>query len=476
MNYKIEKLSEFLYEAPAIGAMKVPLRIYASESTLQKMRGDKSIEQGMNVACLPGIYKYSIMMPDAHQGYGFPIGEVAAFDIENGIISPGGIGYDINCGVRVLASKLLREDVEPKINSLLDKIFMNIPCGIGEKSHIRLNDAELDNVLNKGIKWAGQNGYAEEGDSEKCEESGSMQNADASLISSHARERGRSQLGTLGAGNHFAEVQIVEKIYDKETAQYFGITEENQITVMIHTGSRGLGHQTCTDYLRIAEQQDFIHSLPDRELAYFPASSLRAHEYFGAMCAAANFAWCNRQIISSQMRKAFSEVFGPMESKLSLIYDVAHNIAKIETHKINGKPRKVYVHRKGATRAFGPGHAEIPEIYRKLGQPILIPGSMGTASYILIGTDKAMDDTFGSTAHGAGREMSRHEAIKKYNADKLYDELLSRHIHIRSASRKGISEEAPGAYKNIDEIAKISDAAGIGKIVVKLKPLGVIKG
>lgn len=476
MNYKIEKLSDFLYEIPAIGTMKVPLRIYASEQTLKKMQNDKSIEQGMNVACLPGIYKYSIIMPDGHQGYGFPIGAVAAFDIENGIISPGGIGYDINCGVRVLSSSLRQNDVEPKITQVLDKMFAYIPCGVGEKSHIKLSDSELDKVLNKGIAWATQNGYAEESDHEKCEENGSMQGAEASFVTHHARERGRSQLGTLGAGNHFAEVQIVEKIYDAEIAQNFGIIEEGQITVMIHTGSRGLGHQTCTDYLRIAEQQPFVHSLPDKELAYFPASSNRAHEYFGAMAASANFAWCNRQVISSQIRRAFVEIFGQKEGKLNLIYDVAHNIAKIETHNINGAKKKVYVHRKGATRAFGPGHAEIPEIYRNIGQPILIPGSMGTASYILIGTDKAMDDTFGSTAHGAGREMSRHEAIKKYNADKLCDELLSHHIHIRSASRKGISEEAPGAYKNIDEIAKISDEAGIGKIVVKLKPLGVIKG
>lgn len=476
MNYKIEKLSEYLYEAAREGAMNVPLRIYASEKTLQKMKEDKSIEQGINVACLPGIYKYSIMMPDAHQGYGFPIGEIAAFDTEHGVISPGGIGYDINCGVRVLSSNLRREDIEPKITQLLDKIFMYIPCGVGEKSQLKLNDKELDDVLNKGITWTARNGYTEEGDAEKCEENGSMQSADANGISSHARERGRAQLGTLGAGNHFIEVQIVEKIYDASIAQHFGITEENQITVMIHTGSRGLGHQTCTDYLRIAEQQPFVHSLPDKELAYFPASSPRAHEYFGAMSAAANFAWCNRQIISAQVRKTFIEVFGRTNSGLNLIYDVAHNIAKLETHQINGAKKKVYVHRKGATRAFGPGHAEIPKIYRKLGQPILIPGSMGTASYILVGTNKAMNNTFGSTAHGAGREMSRHEAIRKYNVNKLLDELKSRHIHIRSASRKGICEEAPGAYKDIDEIVRISDEAGIGKMVVKLKPLGVIKG
>lgn len=476
-NLEIEKIDEYTFVVKPFGQMRVPLKIFATKEMIEKMKEDICIVQGLNVATLPGIYKQSIMMPDAHQGYGFPIGEVAAFDFENGVISPGGIGYDINCGVRLMSSSLTRGQVEPKIHELLNRLFDYIPCGVGGKSTIRLNETELDEVLNTGLNWMVKKGFATKEDQEKCEEYGSMKEADASKISKHAKERGKSQLGTLGAGNHFAEVQIVDEIYLPDIAKRLGMHEKNQICFMVHCGSRGLGHQICTDYLRKAEinYHAIVEGLPDRELAYFPAGSQDAADYLSAMCAAANFAWSNRQLITFNSRKAFQEIFGE-KTDLPLIYDVAHNMAKVEEYEIEGVKRKVYVHRKGATRAFGPGHKELPEIYKEIGQPILIPGSMGTASYVLIGTDKAMQETFGSTAHGAGRMMSRHKANQLYRGEKVKNELEYEHIYIKSASWKGISEESPGAYKNVDEIADISDKIGIGKKVVRLRPLGVIKG
>ena len=473
---KIKKIEEDVYQINKEGCMNVPIKIFASEKVLDKIKKDNSIQQAKNVACMPGIYKQSIMMSDAHQGYGFPVGGVAAFDTKHGCISPGGVGFDINCGVRLMTSNLTKDEVESKIKELINELFDHVPCGVGKESRIRLEDDEFDLVLNEGLKWALKNDYANEDDIEKCEENGCMTTADHTKISPRARKRGRRQLGTLGAGNHFLEIQYVDKIYDSEIAKKFGIENENQIVVMIHSGSRGLGHQVCSDYLRKIEDElpEIFNELPDKDLAYAPTGTDLANDYLGAMSAAANYGWCNRQIISYETRKAFARVFEG--EKLNLMYDVAHNIAKGETYEIDGEMKSVYVHRKGATRAFGPGHKEIPKVYRNVGQPIILPGSMGTASYVLVGTDKAMNETFSSTPHGAGRLMSRHEAMKKFDGESIKKQLEKQKIYIKAASVRGISEEAPDVYKDIDEVVKISDKIGIGKKVAKLRPLGVIKG
>ncbi|MBS3172446.1 RtcB family protein [Candidatus Woesearchaeota archaeon] len=474
---KLKLIEKDVYEIAKEGNMQVPLKIFASEKLIEKIKKDDSIQQGINVACLPGIQKQSIMMPDAHQGYGFPVGGVAAFDIETGGISPGGIGFDINCGVRLLTTNLERKDVEPKIKQIMNELFNNIPCGVGGESTLRLTDQELDEVLNTGLDWTLKNGYAQKEDLEKCEENGHMKTADSSKVSQRAKSRGRKQLGTLGAGNHFVEVQIVDEIYDKEIAKIFGITKKDQVVVMIHSGSRGLGHQVCSDYLRAIEDQfsDIVNKLPEKDLAYAPTNSKLAKDYLGAMSSSANFGWCNRQLITFYVRKAFNNTFGD-KTKLNLVYDVAHNIAKVEEYKIDNELKKLYVHRKGATRAFGPGHKEIPKIYRDVGQPIILPGSMGTASYVLVGTDKAMNETFSSTPHGAGRLMSRHEANSLFTGEQITKDLEKQKIYIKAASVRGISEEAPNAYKDVDEVVKVADEVGIGKKIVRLRPLGVIKG
>lgn len=376
----------------------------------------------------------------------------------------------------MLVSNLSKEDVIPKIKKILDALFKHCPAGLGS-SNIRISHEELDKILNKGASWAVENGYGNKDDLENCEENGCMKEADANAVSETARKRGRDQTATLGSGNHFLEVQYVDKIFDKETAKAFGIEKEGQVTLMIHCGSRGLGHQVCSDYLREMEKAypEIVSKLPDRELIYAPAGSEMAKKYFKAMCAAANFAWCNRHVLGHQARNAFKEVFGD-SFEANTIYDVAHNIAKVEEHEINGKMVKVYMHRKGATRAFGPGRIEIPKRYRDYGQPIIIPGSMGTASYLLAGTEEAMKISFGSTAHGAGRVMSRHEALRQFRGEKIVHELESRNIFVKGASWKGIAEEAAPAYKDIDEVVKVSHDAGIGKLVVRVKPIGCIKG
>jgi len=473
----IKKINDYTFLIEKEGKMRVPVRIFASEKLLKKLQEDNSIQQGINVATLPGIYKESIMLPDAHQGYGFSIGGVAAIDAETGVISPGGVGFDINCGVRLLTTNLTREEVLPKIRQLLDSLFKNVPCGTGKESDIRLSDEELNDVLNNGAEFAVRKGFGTKEDLEYCEEGGKIQYADASKVSQKAKSRGRKQLGTLGAGNHFLEVQFANEIFDEKTANAFHITKNDQVCVMIHCGSRGLGHQVCSDYLRLMEDAypDIMASLPEKDLIYAPAQSQLAKDYFKAMCAAANYAWANRHIIGHQVRKSFNEVFGD-KAELKTVYDVAHNIAKLEEYEIEGKMRKVYVHRKGATRAFGPGRPEIPAAYQKTGQPILIPGSMGTASYVLVGTDKAIHETFGSTAHGAGRMMSRHSAIQQFRGEQVKNDLEKQNIFIKAASWKGIAEESPGAYKDIDEVVKVSHAAGIGNLVVRLRPIGVVKG
>jgi tRNA-splicing ligase RtcB len=469
------KISDFIWEIPKTGKMNVPTRVFTSEKMLEKMKQDRTLEQGKNIAFLPGIYKYACIMPDGHEGYGFPIGGVAALDFETGGISPGGIGYDINCGVRLLRTNLKKEDIYPKTRELLESLFKNTPAGLGG-SNIRVSLEALNEVLNKGAKWAVENNYGNQDDLDHCEEGGRMTTADAKTVSEKAKSRGRKQLATLGSGNHFLEIQYVDKIFDKEIAKAFGITEEGQVMLMIHCGSRGLGHQVCSDYLREMEKTfpEIIQKLPDKELVYAPAGHPLAAKYLKAMSAAANFAWCNRHIIGHQSRLAFSKTFP--DSKLETVYDVAHNICKIEEHVIDGETKKVYMHRKGATRAFPPGHPEVPKAYREVGQPILIPGSMGTASYLLVGTPEGMEATFGSAPHGAGRVMSRHEAMRRFRGETVKKELASKKILIKSASWRGVAEEAPGVYKDIDEVVEITHQAGIGRKVVRLKPIGVVKG
>ena len=471
---ELKKISDVKWQIPKTGSMKVPAVIYASEKLLKAIKKDQSLEQIKNVASLPGIYKNAIALPDMHSGYGFPIGGVAALDFEKGGLSPGGIGYDINCGVRMLRTKLTREDILKKVHELLDKLFEEVPAGLGSKSDIKLSDKDLNEVLNKGAKWAVENGYGNKDDLEHCEENGSMKGADASKVSVQAKARGRSQLDSLGSGNHFLEVQYVDKVFDKKVAKVFGI-EEGDVTIMIHCGSRGLGHQVCTDYLRHMERAypELIKSLPDRELIYAPSGSELCNDYFGAMVASANFAWCNRHVIADHVRKVFESMF---KTKVETLYDVAHNIAKVEEHDLDGKKIKVYMHRKGATRAFGPGRKEVSKKYRDVGQPIIIPGSMGTASYLLVGTEKGMKETFGSTAHGAGRVMSRMQAKKEFLGETVKKELEQEKIYVKSKSMKGISEEAPGAYKDIDEVVRVSHEAGIGNLVARVRPIAVIKG
>lgn len=474
---KPRKINDFSYVVEKSGDMNVPVKIFASKKLMDYMQKDRCIEQGINVSKLPGIKGFSIMMPDAHQGYGFSIGGVAAMDCEHGCISPGGIGFDINCGVRLLTTNLTKEDIYPKIHELLDALYKNVPPGVGKKSLFKLTDEELNEVMLKGPIWAVARKIGTKKDLENCESNGFLEGADPSKVSQKAMNRGRSQLGTLGSGNHFLEIQFVDKIFDKSVAKTFGITKEGQAVVLIHCGSRGLGHQVCSDYLRAMEDEfpEIVASLPEKNLIYAPAKSKLAKDYFSAMCAAANFAWTNRHIIGHQTRISFKEVFGN-SVKLNTVYDVAHNIAKLETHDIDNKKEKVYVHRKGATRAFGPNNPEIPKKYKKTGQPIFIPGSMGTSSYVLVGTEHAMKESFGSTAHGAGRLMSRHKANQEFTGQSLKDQLEKNKIYVKAASLRGISEEAPNAYKDVDEVVKVSHDAGIGKLVAQLKPIGVIKG
>lgn len=483
IEVSLKKINDTEWEIPigTVPNMIVPGRVFASESLIKKMKKDRTLSQCAGVATLPGIYKYAITLPDGHEGYGFPIGGVAALDAKKGGISPGGIGYDINCGVRLIRTNLRKEEVTPKLPQLLDAIFENVPSGVGSKGKFRLkSEKELDDVLKNGVNWAVKNGFGTKEDLKHIEEEGCMKDADPSKCSIESKKRGMPQLGSLGAGNHFLEVQYVEKIFNPEVAHAFGIESEGQVMFMIHTGSRGFGHQVCSDYLRTMEKTypEVINTLPDRELIYAPAGSPVAKDYWQAMCCAANYAWTNRQMILHWSREAFEKVFGKKwsEMDMNIIYDVCHNIAKLEEHEIDGKKVKVYLHRKGATRAFGPGHPEIPKDYREFGQPVLLPGSMGTASYVLVGTEEGMNKSFGSTAHGAGRAKSRHAALKDYWAETVQKELNQQGILIRAATKKVMAEEAPGAYKDIDEVAKVSDAAGIGKLVARLKPIGVVKG
>jgi tRNA-splicing ligase RtcB len=480
---EIKKVAENLYEIPenTQQCMKVPVRVFASQKLLNKMRQDRTFEQGINVACLPGIYSHSTVLPDGHQGYGFPIGGVAATDYESGVISPGGVGYDINCGVRVLTTNLDEQDVRPKVRALIDRLFMDVPTGVGRSGKISLRGGKgVDEVLENGAAWAVEEGYGWDKDLDHIEAGGRIEFADASKVSQQAKKRGFNQVGTLGSGNHFLEIQIVDDIYDEVAAKAMGITRKGQVTVMIHSGSRGLGHQVCGDYIRTMTHamRKYNIEVPDRELCSAPTTSEEGQAYLGAMSAAANYAWANRQTMMHWTREAFSKIMGqsPEDMEMNLVYDVAHNMGKVEEHDIEGKRRKVIVHRKGATRAFPAGHPETPAEYADIGQPVLIPGTMGTASYILIGNPRGMELTFGSTAHGAGRFMSRSRAKRQFFGKDVQRDLAKEGIIVRSTKAVVIAEEAPGAYKDVDEVVKVSDSLGIATKAVRLRPIGVIKG
>jgi len=476
----LNKIRECVWELPSSykKEMKVPGRIFLNDNTIREV-DEGAIEQIANVACLPGIQKFSIGLPDVHFGYGFPIGGVAAFSARNGVISPGGVGFDINCGVRLIKTNLTHEDIKTKIKEIVDALFKNIPSGVGSKGKIRLQEGQIDEVLDKGAEWAVENGYGWESDLEFLEENGKMEAADSTKVSDKAKKRGIPQLGSLGSGNHFLEVQKMDEIFDDNVAKVFGL-EKGQIVVLIHTGSRGCGHQICSDYLRVMDRaaKRYNINLPDRQLACAPVDSEEAQNYFKGMAAAANYAWANRQMIVHWTRESFEQVLkqDAEEMGMEIVYDVAHNIAKKEIHKIKGRNMELYVHRKGATRAFAPGREEVPKKYRDVGQPVLIPGTMGTASYILSGTETAMEETFGSSAHGAGRKMSRAGAKREYKGEEVKKLLESKGIVIRASSMPVVAEEAPGAYKDVDEVVKTSAEAGISHLVGKMVPLGVSKG
>jgi tRNA-splicing ligase RtcB (3'-phosphate/5'-hydroxy nucleic acid ligase) len=474
---------EFRIEPTARSGMQVPVTIYANDSLVSKMLTDRTIDQAVNVTYLRGVQKHVIVLPDGHEGYGFPIGGVAATDFDTGVISPGAVGYDVNCGVRLIRSNITEKDVRPKLVELVREIFHAVPSGLGSSGAIDLKNLELERVLSEGVQWAVSNGYATSRDREFCEESGTMAHCDPSKVSDMAKKRGSKSLGTLGSGNHFAEIEVVNQIMDTRAAQAFGISSMDQVCVLIHTGSRGLGHQVCSDYLRLVENvmPSYNITLPDRELACAPAGSREAEDYRLAMGCALNYAWANRQFITNRIRGAFQKILQMTEADLGmeLVYDVAHNICKVEEHFVdfdNKKKGKVFVHRKGATRAFPKGSEAIPQEYRDIGQPVLIPGSMGTASWVLLGQEKSMIASFGSTAHGAGRMLSRAAAARKYPYSQVKHELEDRGIILRSASTRGAAEEAPGAYKDVDMVVDVSDKVGIASKVVRLIPIAVVKG
>ena len=472
---ELKKINEYTWEIPKTGEMRVPAQIYTSSRLLENVKRDRTLQQARNVACLPGIQRTAYVMPDAHQGYGFPIGGVAAFDMDNGIISPGGVGYDINCGVRLLRTDYSERDIHEKRKQLLAEIFREVPAGVGKGGITRLSRNVLLEVWTKGAEWAVENNFGTGDDLLRTEESGRMKGADSSCLSSRAIERGIPQLGTLGSGNHFLEIQKVSEIYDDRAAGAFGIHSRDQILVMIHCGSRGLGHQVASDYIRFMENKFGTRGLPDRELISAPIRSPLGERYYKTMSAAVNFAFANRQMIAHWVRQVFKKVLGSSEG-MDQVYDVCHNVAKFEKHKINGKLKQVCIHRKGATRSFGPGREEIPAVYRSVGQPVIIPGSMGTSSYILVGTSEAEKISFGSTAHGAGRVMSRHEALRRFRGEQIKQDLERRGIELKSTSWKGVAEEASGAYKDVDEVVRVSHEAGIGKLVARVVPIGVMKG
>ena len=480
-NLTPKKIGDMTYQIDTdfSKGMQVPVTIYADQKLIEKMMTDRTIKQAINVSTLPGIQKHSIVLPDGHEGYGFPVGGVAAMDAEEGMISPGGVGYDINCFVRLLKTNLSENDVRPNLKDIVNDLFKSIPSGVGSKGAVRLSPSQLDEVLVKGVSWAINQGYGTNDDADVCEENGQIANANPNKVSERARKRGSPQLGSLGSGNHFLEIQKVAEIHDEDAAKRMGIKKDS-VTILIHCGSRGFGHQVCSDYLRISEQaqKKYNIELPDRELACVPNKSEEGESYREAMFAALNFAWSNRQMITHWTRKSFERIFKQSESDLDmkLIYDVAHNIAKVEKHEIDGKLKQVVVHRKGATRAFPANRDEIPSKYRDLGQPVLVPGSMGTGSWILLGKENSMNASFGSTAHGAGRMMSRSKARRNFTEDQVKKSLSNRGIFIKSLTRDGVVEETPEAYKDVDSVVNVSHELGIATKVAKLVPIGVIKG
>ncbi|MDP3093817.1 MAG: RtcB family protein [bacterium] len=473
------KITDFLWEIPRSfrNDMKAPARFYISEKSLDEVFRDESLNQLVNGATLPGIVRYALAMPDMHEGYSVPIGFVGAMSLDQGIISPGACGFDINCGMRLLKSRLAEKEIKPHLDKLTGEIQKQVPSGLGRGGQIKLSNSEIDRILEGGAHYLVEKGFGVVQDLEHCEASGRLAWAKANVVSQQAKSRGRDQVGTLGSGNHFLELQKVAEIFDQKAAQAFGLFLD-QIVIMVHCGSRGLGHQVCTDYLRefipLMENKYKI-KVPDREFACVPFSSPDGQRYFSAMASAANFAWANRQMIAHFVRKAWKTVFDDSQDSLEQLYDVAHNIIKKEEHQLNGKQVELIVHRKGATRAFPPGHPEVPERYRGVGQPVLIPGSMGTASYILVGTAEG-EQSFFSTNHGAGRTMSRHQAMRTITGEQVVRELNSKGIIVKCQSLRGIAEEAPLAYKDIDDIVEVVHQAGLSKKVARLVPLAVIKG
>lgn len=476
----VRKVEENIYEVPKDfqEGMRVPGRILVSQKLMDDLEMG-TLHQTANVATLPGIQKYSMAMPDAHFGYGFPIGGVAAFDIHEGVISPGGVGFDINCGVRIIRTDLSVREVRPRIKELMNELFRAIPSGVGSKSRLRVSESELDQAFSLGAHWAVESDYGIKSDIEHCEDGGFIDAADPSKVGEKARKRGKPQFGTLGSGNHFLEVQEVDKIYDPEIAKIFGI-REGTVTIMVHCGSRGAGHQICTDYLRVMERatKKYGIDLPDKQLACAPAESREGQDYFKAMAAGANYAWANRQVITHWVRETFERFFGRDSESLGmdLVYDVAHNVAKLEEHEIDGKMKQVYVHRKGATRAFPADHPDVPAAYRNVGQPVLIPGSMGTPSYILHGAERALELTFGSACHGAGRVMGRGEAKRKFSGEVLEKQLADQGIFVKATHPSMLAEEAPAVYKSSSEVVNVVHDLKIARKVVRVRPIGVAKG
>jgi len=477
----LKKINEYEWEIPRTyrADMRAPVRLFANKRLLESAMVDLSLQQAVNAATLPGVVTPVVVMPDLHQGYGFPIGGVAATHLPDGVISPGAIGYDINCGVRLLGSNLPLEAVHDRLADLANALNRHCPSGVGKSGAFRLKESELDQVCRQGARWALKRGMASEEDLIRTEESGCLEGADPTWVSQRARQRGLDQLGTLGAGNHFIEVGVVDRVFEPEAAQVMGL-QEGFLVLQIHCGSRGFGHQICTDYVAALQdcERRFGIKLPDRELVCAPLDSPEGQKYLAAMRSAANYAFCNRQILAQAARKAFEEALAGRVSRVNLhqIYDLAHNMGKIETHRVDGKSVRVCVHRKGATRAFGPGSLDIPPVYRKIGQPVLVPGSMGTASWVLVGTEESMTRSWGSSCHGAGRVLSRSRAKKEVRGDQLRDELEKSGILIRAGSMPGLAEEAPRAYKDVDEVVETVDGAGIARKVARLRPVAVIKG
>lgn len=481
-NGPLNRIDDLRWEIPSSykEGMNTSTVIYADERMLSTIRQDNALEQAANIACMPGIVGRALAMPDIHWGYGFPIGGIVAEDAESGVISPGGLGFDINCGVRMIRSDLTYSEVRPRIKELMETLFSKIPCGVGSEGSVSARGSEIDRVLEEGAAWAVNQGYGWAEDLSVTEENGTYRQASATSVSVRAKQRGRSQMGTLGSGNHFLEVDRVERIFDTDTAHSFGISAPDQIVVTVHCGSRGLGHQVATDYLKIMEGKlgEYGFRLPDRQLACAPIYSREGQDYFSAMAAAANFGWANRQLIMHRIREAFSEVFGRSAEELGLhlIYDVAHNIAKIEEYEIEGRRVRACIHRKGATRSLPPGHPLVPSKYSGAGQPVIIPGDMGTASYLLTGGPRSVSESFGSTCHGAGRMLSRSAAMKKYREGEVRKQMEEHGIYLRSATVEGILEEAPGAYKNVDDVVRITHEAGLSRMVARVVPVGVMKG